>query len=219
MFALLFPQMCGACRAYVQRPGLCEPCAGAIFNLPLGCEVCLESLDAAGACPNCACRPPEFERLISPWEYEGVVTEILLKAKSSGDVADLRSLVREFERTSALQEARLLNWPVAVLPSEPKKIRARGHELTSTVARWAGLKPRWPLKKIRPTLDQKGLDREEREQNVRGAFSSEKLEGPWILFDDVVTTGATMSAAARVMKEAGASQVIGLSLARTINIK
>jgi predicted amidophosphoribosyltransferase len=56
-----------------------------------------------------------------------------------------------------------------------------------------------------------------RRENVRGAFEVGNVDvrGRWVvLVDDVMTTGATLSACARVLKGAGATQVMGLTLAR-----
>ena len=72
----------------------------------------------------------------------------------------------------------------------------------------------------RHTLEQSGLRAEARADNVRGAFRVGKRRGRKIrgarilLFDDVITTGATMAAAARALKKAGAAAVLGFALAR-----
>jgi len=75
------------------------------------------------------------------------------------------------------------------------------------------------LCRCRNTLPQNKLQPRDRFRNVRGAFRLRKgydLEGlRMVLVDDVLTTGATCSEAARVLKEAGASMVIAAVLART----
>jgi len=66
------------------------------------------------------------------------------------------------------------------------------------------------------TKDQTHLSPEERERNVRGAFvarADSTLRGKKvILVDDVMTTGATLKECARVLKQAGAREVIGVTL-------
>lgn len=66
------------------------------------------------------------------------------------------------------------------------------------------------------TKDQTHLSPEERERNVRGAFvvrANSVLQGKKvILVDDVMTTGATLKECARVIKEAGAREVVGVTL-------
>lgn len=72
------------------------------------------------------------------------------------------------------------------------------------------------LLKIRDTPPQAGLDREARLKNVRGAFDcGESLAGQHIaIVDDVMTTGATLSEAAKVLKKAGATFVSAWVVAR-----
>lgn len=72
------------------------------------------------------------------------------------------------------------------------------------------------LLKIRDTPPQAGLDREARLKNVRGAFDcGEPLAGQHIaIVDDVMTTGATLSEAAKVLKKAGATFVSAWVVAR-----
>ncbi len=74
------------------------------------------------------------------------------------------------------------------------------------------------LRRIRATLPQVGLSVSARRENVSGVFSVGRPEQvrnrTVVLVDDVMTTGATLSACAAVLKRAGASRVLALSLAR-----
>jgi hypothetical protein len=99
----------------------------------------------------------------------------------------------------------------------------RGFNQAELLAAEIGRKWNTPVKKIvrrqRGTAPQAGLTNAKRRLNVRGAFriaSGRRLDGLRILLvDDVVTTGATASACARVLKRAGAAHVSLLALART----
>jgi ComF family protein len=74
------------------------------------------------------------------------------------------------------------------------------------------------LQKILATPPQTGLSPAERRENVRGAFAVSDAHSlkdqAVVLIDDVMTTGATLSACARVLKAAGARRVVALTLAR-----
>ncbi|HLI30809.1 MAG TPA: ComF family protein, partial [Terriglobia bacterium] len=74
------------------------------------------------------------------------------------------------------------------------------------------------LRRTLPTRPQTGLSHRIRFENVRGAFSvsrPERVRGrAVVLIDDVMTTGATISACARALKKAGATHVLALTLAR-----
>jgi ComF family protein len=76
------------------------------------------------------------------------------------------------------------------------------------------------LRKVRNNPKQVGLSYRQRQENVRGAFQATdpaEVKGKRILVvDDIMTTGATLSECARVLKRAGALKVYGLTIARQI---
>jgi predicted amidophosphoribosyltransferase len=65
-----------------------------------------------------------------------------------------------------------------------------------------------------PGLQQTGRSRRERSQGIVFRPRTE-VSGAVVIFDDVVTTGATLSAAGRALQDAGASAVVGVALAAT----
>lgn len=97
-------------------------------------------------------------------------------------------------------------------------------ELARVIAGRAG-KPYRPdvLRRIKRTSRQVGLGARAREENVRGAFVVPESGKPGlsgkriILVDDVYTTGATVSAATRALKRAGAGDVTVLTFARAMS--
>jgi ComF family protein len=109
---------------------------------------------------------------------------------------------------------------VIPVPLHRDKMRRRGYNqselLSLAFGERVGLEVRSDIvKRWRATRSQIGLSPEERQENVSGAFIC--AEGPVrgarvALIDDVLTTGATMSACARALREAGASEVWGLAL-------
>jgi len=74
------------------------------------------------------------------------------------------------------------------------------------------------LTKSKPTSSQISLTKKERTENIKNSFSvvnPEKISGKTIiLIDDIMTTGATISEAAKTLKNSGAKKVIGLVVAR-----
>ena len=77
------------------------------------------------------------------------------------------------------------------------------------------------LRRIKYTPPQTGLTRKERRQNIRGAFQLENASAmrdmSVLLVDDVATTGSTLAGCAKALKQAGASKVYCLTLARAIH--
>lgn len=116
----------------------------------------------------------------------------------------------------------LPGWIVPV-PLHPRRLRARGFNpaglLARTLARQLGV-PFEPvaLARVRDTVSQTGLDARARRRNVKGAFRFAKRgRAParvWLV-DDVVTTGSTLTAAARALRRAGAREVIGVCASAT----
>lgn len=119
--------------------------------------------------------------------------------------------------------ARLKNYDVAVpVPLSGERKKERGYNQCDLIFQtyMKTLGKRYDpdmLVRIRPTETQSLLDQESRKANVRGVFHinwGRDIRGENILLlDDVYTTGATMHEAARELKRAGASSVMGLVMA------
>lgn len=131
----------------------------------------------------------------------------------------------------ALPEATEFDPPLIVpVPLHPSRRRERGFNQSELLAaglvralgrRSGGATPKVAkacLRRKRATPPQTGLSVAARRENLRGAFEvvkPDEVRGRGIvLVDDVMTTGATLSACARTLKRAGAARVMGLTLAR-----
>jgi ComF family protein len=106
------------------------------------------------------------------------------------------------------------------IPSTIDKVRYRGFdtigELSSELARRTKVQHRPILKFTRKIQDQVGLDRNARNENLSCAFTSRAaISGQIALIDDVITTGATVTAAARSLRICGAKKIYAISLCRT----
>lgn len=137
-------------------------------------------------------------------------------------------LANTWNKVTALGAAE--NALVVPVPLYPSRERARGFNQAGVLARGLmsavrkGRRAGPPklaagvLVRIRPTRPQTGLNFRARRENVRGAFKVRKpgrvLERNIVLVDDVMTTGATISACAEALKRAGSSRVYAVVLAR-----
>jgi predicted amidophosphoribosyltransferase len=110
---------------------------------------------------------------------------------------------------------------VTWVPTTPGRLRDRGCDhgrlLAECVARAQG----WPaaplLARVRDTPPQARLETHARRRNLDGAFAAAAVLPPAVVVvDDVYTTGATASEAARALKAGGAGRVVVLGLARAI---
>ncbi len=219
--------------------GLCLPCRGALVRPAAGCAVCGEPIPAAGAAPlppgfacgECRRRPPAFEALRAAWAYRGPVVDVVRALKFRGLEylgthlgAELVPVVRDLGGT----------WDLVVpVPLHWRRRWRRGYNQAERIARSLagrlGVPCRPVLHRRRATRPQVGLPRSERLLNPRGAFAlgrrsalgASRAGGAGIagrsilLVDDVVTSGATLSAAAGVLIAAGAKRVVAVAVART----
>ena len=112
---------------------------------------------------------------------------------------------------------------IVPVPLHPRRLRERGYNQSGLLAQELGKRSGLPVtdKPLVRHRDAPAQARtasaEARRNNVRGAFScnDSRLEGKQVLIiDDVCTTGATLDSCAAALKEAGASSVWGLTLAR-----
>jgi ComF family protein len=112
---------------------------------------------------------------------------------------------------------------VVPVPLHPLRQRERGYNQAELIARPLARRLKLPLRPVllmrtKPRPEKLKLTRKERWQTVRGAYamrSAAKIDKLRVLLvDDVFTTGATLDACARVLRDAGASRVAALTVAR-----
>ena len=161
--------------------------------------------------------------------FGGVTRRALHRLKYAGDrrLAEPlgRAVGRRWARASAGGDA------FVPVPASPDRVRDRGYDQAELIARAAGRVanlPVWPLlERTRATTAQFDLDRRARAGNVAGAFRvaagasgdddgrALNLSGLWlVLVDDVLTTGSTLAACARVLYAQGALAVSAVAVAR-----
>lgn len=228
---LLFPPVCAGCKRKVAEPGtLCGRCWSklrflekpwcAVMGTPFSHDMGEGFLSAEAIAD-----PPPFERARAAVAYTGVARDMVqgLKYNDRTDLAPW--MARWMLRAGAelVADAQV----VVPLPLHWRRFLSRrfnqSAELGRAVARLAEL-PFEPeaLRRLKVTRRQVGLRRNEREDNVRGAFrvppeAEIHVRGRRVLLiDDVYTTGATAVAATRALKRGGAAAVDVLTFARVL---
>lgn len=223
---VFFPRECFSCGRGVEgerRLDLCEGCAAAL-RLPEGryCVKCGAAMaEYASKCPNCHNMRIRMKESRAYGGYEGALREALIAYKFEGRMDMARSFGEMAARTAreAWGEVRLD--AVVGLPLHRLRRRERGFDQSDEIARRcaSGLGVRYAggiLKRVRATESQVGLSKTARMKNVSGAFSAKAREGVKriLLVDDIMTTGATASEAARALLRAGAREVYVVTVAR-----
>ncbi len=215
---LVFPIHCTGCG----REGgiVCTQCAADLERVaPPRCAIC-SAPGTDGVCDWCLQHPRGFESLLSPFRFEGPIRDAVhaLKYRGVRAAADsLGGLMAEYLQTPTVNADVLV--PV---PLHPRRLRNRGYNQSALLARAISARASLPvldghLVRIRNSRPQVEVtSREERRRNIADNFDCQHdASGLAILLvDDVATTGSTLSECARTLKDAGASSVHALTLAR-----
>ncbi|MGK2923197.1 MAG: double zinc ribbon domain-containing protein [Methyloceanibacter sp.] len=228
---LLLPPVCIGCRARVQSHGLlCGDCFAGIefiapplcarLGVPLPYDVGAPSLSAAAIAA-----PPVYDRARAVARYSQTMRDLIQSFK----YRDRQEGLALFGRWMARAGAELLADADLIVPVPLYRSRLwwrrfnQSALLAQDVARLASVPADcFVLKRVRRTVSQVGLSAEQRKRNVAGAFKVDparksELKGKRIVVvDDVITTGATAEACARVLSRAGAARVDVLALARAV---
>ncbi len=225
----VFPPRCIACGERVEGEfGLCGACWGETsFILGLACDCCGAPLPGEEAeqvlCDECLRAPRAWERGRAAMVYSGTGRRLVLAFKH-GDRLDLtRPLSGWMHRAAGpILEPGMI---VAPVPLHRLRLLKRRYNqsalLAKAVARQAGLDCLPDLfERTRATPPQEGLSAAARAENLAGAIALRpkyraQIAGRAVLIvDDVLTTGATLTATAEAAREAGAQKVVVLTLAR-----
>jgi ComF family protein len=206
---------------------LCSACEGELPWLGGHCNVCALPLPATGlTCGTCLKRPPSFTRVEAAWRYAFPVDSLITRFKHQAQWPMGRLLAELLSHHLQHAFAEGLPRPDLLLPVPlgRKRLRSRGFNQAGMLADWLGNNLQLPVQErwlLRPQegAHQQELDAAARKRNLRQAFALDERAEVYgrhvALVDDVLTTGATAEALARLLLKAGAARVDIYCLART----
>jgi ComF family protein len=216
----LWPARCLACGEAGDRGR--DLCAACLASLPWNrqaCPHCAIPLPPAPmqspsmqACGDCLQRPPPLQATHAAFVYGAPLDRLLPRFKFHNDLAAGRLLGQLMAHALADAERPQALLPV---PLHQARLRARGYdqalELAKPLSRAFGIPLLHDgLRRQRATAPQSELDAAQRRRNLRRAFvveSGAALPRHVALVDDVMTTGATLHAAAVALRRAGVARV------------
>jgi ComF family protein len=205
---LLFPPKCPLCGKLAAKNGiLCPECEGELPRATSAAHLLCDNhtLDCA-----------------APFFYDGRLRAAFLRYKFQGK-KEYANLFGSYLAQAAAEQLDG-NWELVTwAPLSKKRLRKRGYDQAKLLAEQVSKALQIPLvstlEKMRDTKAQSTLGAEQRGENVKNVYRLEKgcsVTGKRILLvDDILTTGSTLSACAKVLLEGGAERVDCAALARS----
>jgi ComF family protein len=205
---------------------LCDDCLHALTPNTRSCVTCALPLTSqplpGGLCGACFARPPPFTRTVAPLLYRDPLTYLVHRAKSVGGIVEAEALGRLLADAVGTAYVSIAP-PVAIVPVPLawRRLVARGHNQSTLIARASARRMRLPIlhslcRRVRHTPPQAGLSRSARLRNLARAFEVRSPAPRSVaVVDDVMTTGTTVRALARVLRAHGAEEVHVWVVART----
>jgi ComF family protein len=217
------PSQCAVCHSWPSQP-VCDACVTAFAQPVPRCQTCaLPVRSGMPRCGECVLRPPPLDQCLTAVTYGYPWSSLVVDFKFQqhpGWARSFATLLRSAPWVEpALEQADLL----IPMPLSWQRLRERGFNQTLVLARAldAPKVAHDVLLRVHDTPAQSSLPRKERLRSVQGAYAvdpikASQLKGKHVvLLDDVMTSGASLSAAAQALREAGTAHITGLVFART----
>lgn len=216
---LVFPPRCVGCGSF--DAFICARCLDASPRAePPRCRVCWMP-DEHSVCYRCSIQPFAFEEARAAFIYRGAAREAIHALKYRGLSAIAGVMAKEM--ASCLER-----WPLPAVALTPVPItgsrrRVRGYNQSEALARELSRLTGLPLdagllaRRRGGAPQARAVDEAARRANVEGAFEARQVDAdgaPVLLVDDVMTSGATLDACARALRDAGYGPVYALTFAR-----
>jgi ComF family protein len=230
LLSVLLAPACAACDDPLDHPTrgpVCAACWRAILPItPPICDRCGDPLPTwrdvslpLARCPRCRRTHRVIDRARAIGVYDGALRAVIHALKYEGR----RSLARPLGQLMRQRGADMLEGAACVVPVplHASRRRQRGFNQAGDLAQHLGVPVCAALRRVRATPTQTGLPAARRHRNVRDAFAATRsahalIGAIVVLIDDVSTTGATLEACARALKQAGVTEVRALTAARVV---
>ena len=227
---IIYPLKCVHCNALTLKDDkhLCDECFYSLarqtppFCLKCGRSINQEKDIKEGICLNCKTKNFHFDKAWSICSYEGLIRDLIHNFKYRQKLQYqyiFKSLINEF-----LETYKILNDIdiIIPIPLHATRLREREYNQSQILANIVSETINKPilsdtLIRIKNTKPQIELSDKQRIQNISGCFAIRNQHainsGNILLIDDVFTTGATISEAARIIKEYNPGKIFALTLA------
>lgn len=204
----LFPPACSIC-GKIDKNWLCSKCQKRVERVEKSCVVGIEN--------------KKYEKLLYIFQYESLIRKLILQYKFSNKAYLNHFFANQIVKNEKNRELLKEYDMIIPVPMHKKKMDKRGYNQTELVADELSKSLEIParkdvLLKVVNTTTQSKLGGKARQSNIRHAFfiknDIEVEDKNIILLDDIYTTGATSEECSRILKEAGAREILVLVLAK-----
>ena len=203
---LIYPNICGICGEKINERYTCGKCLNILEYYQGMVYLPRENIDY-------------YDKVFSGFKYQGMLKIKMLQfkfrdnkyiAKTFGEIASL--MIKKYNLTADL---------IIPVPISKKRLLERGYNQSEYIARYASKLSGIGIKndilfKIKDNLRQSDLDKQNRLKNVDGVYcvknNKQIIDKKVILIDDIFTTGATINECAKVLKNAGAREIIVITI-------
>jgi ComF family protein len=213
ILSLIAPHMCVGC----QKEGavICKDCIQKMPSPPLACIFCGSNNAHQNLCAACVVKTGMDSVLVFTM-YEGLAQKLLCASKFERASAGLTQIAEMVATLSAPEGV------ITYLPTANQRVRQRGYDHARRIARDVSRLKRKPFLSLIVRINnerQAGASALTRTMHMQNAFritETKNLKDQHVIvIDDVITTGASMTAAAKLLKQAGAAKVHGMAFAWT----
>ena len=217
------PSQCAVCHAWPAQ-AVCNDCVQDFGQPVPRCRLCaLPLAPGLQQCARCLLEPPPVDQTLAALSYAYPWDGLIRRFKFQEHTGWARSLATLLRSAPWVEPALERADSLLPMPLSRQRLQQRGYNQALLLAR--ALEPRKlradVLLRLRDTAAQSSLPRAQRLQAVQGAYALEPARAPQlqgqhvVLLDDVMTTGASLHEAARVLRRAGVAHITALVLART----
>lgn len=207
LLSLIAPHYCRQCGT--EGTLLCPSCSTLLQSVPSRCYRCHRVTKDFRTCTKC-CNKSKLYAMHANTRYAGVAKDVIYALKFER----AQAAARDIALAVATSLPSGLEVIITHIPTAPSRVRLRGYDQAALIARELSrltALPYAPLLARKNDTRQVGQKRASRQAQMQDAFRAlhtPALQGRHImLVDDVLTTGATCEAAARVLKATGARRV------------
>lgn len=222
------PSQCAVCKTWPSNGMVCEPCVTRFAQPVRRCTGCALSLKAGipddiKRCGACIVNPPPIDECLTAVSYIFPWNDCIASYKFGNNPAWASCFALLMESSPYIEPAIDKADVLIPVPLSTARLQHRGYNQALELCKHLSQKKTDAqiLLRIKDTLTQSTLNKQERLKNVRAAFAVEPLRAQElqgkrvVLVDDVMTSGSTLFAAATALRLAGAEHITAVVFART----